>query len=44
MQFDKWRDIEVDKQGIIRATEISADYTIRTESSESVDHLRTPTK
>ena len=44
LQFEKWRDIKVDKQGFILAVEVSADYTIRTESSESVDHLRTLTK
>jgi hypothetical protein len=44
LQFDKWRDIQVDKQGIIRAAKVSADYTIRTEASETVEHLWRLTK
>src|SRR5579862_5699352 len=30
----------IDKQGIIRAADVNADYTIRTEPSETVKHLR----
>jgi hypothetical protein len=32
------------KQGIIRAADVNADYTIRPEPSETVEHLRTLTK
>ena len=34
----------VDKQGIIRAADVNANYTIRPESSETVEHSRTLTK
>src|SRR5271169_6478822 len=34
----------VDKQGIIRAADVNADYTIRPEPSETVEHLRTLAK
>jgi peroxiredoxin len=30
----------VDKQGIIRAADVNADYTIRLESSETLEQLR----
>jgi peroxiredoxin len=30
----------IDKQGIIRAADVNADYTIRTEPSETVTELR----
>lgn len=32
----------VDKQGIIRAADVNADYTIRPEPSETLRQLRTP--
>ena len=34
----------IDKRGIIRAADVNADYTIRPEPSETVEHLRTLTK
>jgi peroxiredoxin len=34
----------IDKQGIIRAADVNADYTIRPEPSETLKHLRTLTK
>jgi peroxiredoxin len=34
----------IDKEGIIRAAEVNADYTIRPEPSQTVEHLRTLTK
>ncbi len=34
----------VDKQGIIRAADVNADYTIRPEPSETLSQLRTLTK
>jgi peroxiredoxin len=34
----------IDKQGVIRAADVNADYTIRPEPSETVEHLRTLTK
>ena len=34
----------IDKQGIIRAADVNADYTIRPEPSETVEILRTLTK
>jgi len=34
----------IDKQGIIRAADVNADYTIRPEPSETVEQLRTLTK
>src|SRR5580658_11012642 len=34
----------LDKQGIIRAADVNADYTMRPEPSETVEHLRTLVK
>src|SRR5580658_8187624 len=34
----------IDKQGVIRAADVNADYTIRPEPAETVDYLRTLTK
>ena len=34
----------VDKQGIIRAADVNADYTIRPEPSETLSQLRALTK
>src|SRR6202008_4857138 len=34
----------IDKQGIIRGADVNADYTIRSEPSETVRHLRMLTK
>lgn len=31
----------IDKQGIIRAADVNADYTVRSEPSETLGHLRT---